>query len=385
MFLCQWHENNGAMITMPCSEQIMITFRNGWVQSLNIKSACFFPTLKAQSLHWDLLGHVNSEQLRTISYSSFGTSHLWTYQHINILIINHTMKTSEHYLVLIIPLGIAMLELPDDDEGDWTCEPSPVSKPPCKRPKLPEMCAAPRPVGQKPASQVALPDDDDVGFDLSMGGVSDGSGGSGGSGDNSGLKTWDDSTLITATNSIPSVVHCPYHDLLDYLKHPAPSCDAELRCHLWELFSAPRVTPAVRALNGRARRSFDLKHFWDLGETAFQRTVLQDILLLRPLCVMLSPPCTMVCQLQHSNWRRMKYKDRFVCLREALGLIDFSAWVAMVLLCLGLFFAMEHPEGSLAWTRDSVPLSWMLKNWFALATSTSIHTYQVKPSCNQTN
>ena len=195
--------------------------------------------------------------------------------------------------------------------------------------------------------------------------------------------------MILPSSLQPTVFHrwftAPTMTLLDYLKHPAPSCDAELRCHLWELFSAPRVTPAVRALNGRARRSFDLKHFWDLGETAFQRTVLQDILLLRPLCVMLSPPCTMVCQLQHSNWRRMKYKDRFVCLREALGLIDFSAWVAMVLLCLGLFFAMEHPEGSLAWTRDSVPLSWMLKNWFALATSTSIHTYQVKPSCNQTN
>ena len=41
----------------------------------------------------------------------------------------------------------------------------------------------------------------------------------------------------------------------------------------------------------------------------------------------------------------------------SLALIDFSAWVAMVQVKLGLFFAMEHPEGSLAWSRESVSLS----------------------------
>jgi hypothetical protein len=52
------------------------------------------------------------------------------------------MKTSEHYLVLIIPLGIAMLELPDDDEGDWTREPSPVPNHLANGPSCPR-CAQP--------------------------------------------------------------------------------------------------------------------------------------------------------------------------------------------------------------------------------------------------
>ena len=243
---------------------------------------------------------------------------------------------------------VAMFQLPDDDDGEWTCMPSPILQPSRKRCKT---LSAPRPVVPKPASQVALPDDDDGSIDLSNAGA--------GSGSDNGLRALDDSSLTSATNKIPSVVACPYLDLMDLLQNVTPSCEPELRCHLWEIFSAPRVTPAVRALNGRARRSFDLKHFWDLGETGFQRTILQDILLLRPLCLMLSPPCTMVCLLQHSNWGRIKSKDKWLSLQQALALIDWCMWVAKVQIVLGFFFAFEHPEGSLAWTRASAHLRWI--------------------------
>lgn len=42
-------------------------------------------------------------------------------------------------------------------------------------------------------------------------------------------------------------------------------------------------------------------------------------------------------------------------LKEALGHIDLSMWLAWFQISQGSFFAFEHPQGSLAWGRDSVP------------------------------
>lgn len=165
----------------------------------------------------------------------------------------------------------------------------------------------------------------------------------------------EDSSLKAAASRVASVVDNKYIDLLDILKGQVP-CAVEMRCHLWEIFSVPRCTPRVRELGGRARRSYDIKHYWDLSAESFQRTTMQDVLLLKPLCLFMSPPCTMVCSMQHSNWRRIKHKDKFMCLKEALDFIDFCAWLALLQLTMGLFFALEHPEKSLAWDRASVPL-----------------------------
>lgn len=160
----------------------------------------------------------------------------------------------------------------------------------------------------------------------------------------------EDQSLKHAVSQITSKVENPYGDLL--MGHYTP-CDTLLRCHLWELFSAPRLTPVMRQLGARARLSYDLKHFWDLGQESFQRAICQDILILRPLCVVLSPPCTYVCQLQHSNWKRMKNENKLLTLTEALHLIDFAMWVAMIQLKLGHFFVFEHPAGSMAWGREA--------------------------------
>lgn len=173
----------------------------------------------------------------------------------------------------------------------------------------------------------------------------------------------DDSSLKSAAASIPSVVKNPYMDLLDILRTPSKVSDPMLRCHLWELFSAPQCAPAVREMGGRARRSFDIKHMWDLSQEAFQRQTMQDVLLLTTLFLVLSPPCTWVSSLQHSNWNRIKNKTRrMMCLGEALTFIDYISWLALLQTVLVHFFIFKHPHGSLAWERESV--TWVaLKEW----------------------
>ena len=158
--------------------------------------------------------------------------------------------------------------------------------------------------------------------------------------------------LKDAAASILSQVDMPYEDLRDLIATAEPS---PLKCTLWEIFSAPRVGPSLRAMGGTSRRSYDLKHFWDLGEESYQRTLVQDVAILQPVFLMMSPPCTWVCQLIRSNWTRIAPQKRLLNLAQACGYIDFCMWLAGMQMARGDFFAMEHPAQSLAWTRDSVP------------------------------
>lgn len=166
------------------------------------------------------------------------------------------------------------------------------------------------------------------------------------------LRTFDDPTLKAAASRIPSVVFHPFRDLDSTLASPPP-CDPDLVDTLWEIYSVPRLGPIMNQLGGKSRRSYDLKHFWDLRDAAFQRCLLTDISILRPLGVMLSPPCTCVCQLMHSNWSRMDAKQRVLNLEDACLHIDLSMWIATFQLDHSRYFAFEHPGGSLAWDRES--------------------------------
>ena len=104
--------------------------------------------------------------------------------------------------------------------------------------------------------------------------------------------------------SIPSQIYMPYSDLVETMQHTRP-VDPNLQCTLWEVYSVPRLGPAVRSLGGSCRRSYDLKNFWDLKQEGFQRTLLTDVSILQPRALVLSPPCTWVSMLMHSNWNRV--------------------------------------------------------------------------------
>lgn len=168
------------------------------------------------------------------------------------------------------------------------------------------------------------------------------------------LVTYDSDKLKDAAMKIKSQVRMPYSDLAGYLTK-SPPAKSDLRCTCWELYSVPRIGPHIREFGGTCRRSYDIKTFWDLGEEGLQRTVLMDISVLQPYSVILSPPCTWVSMLMHSNWKRISKFKRILNLLEALNHIDFSMWIAALQHECGRYFVFEHPHGSLAWQRDSVP------------------------------
>ena len=148
----------------------------------------------------------------------------------------------------------------------------------------------------------------------------------------------------------------PFTDLnMHYHSPPIPNNDT--RCAFWEIFTQPRVAPVVRRRGGRSKRSVDIEmgKFWDLTSPDVQHCLLSDVCLLRPFFVMMSPPCTMVCQLVFSNWFRMDPVERNARLREALLFFDVCAWIASFQQVSGGYYCIENPEGSQAWKREAAP------------------------------
>ena len=163
---------------------------------------------------------------------------------------------------------------------------------------------------------------------------------------------YDDSTLKLAAKKIPSQIEHPFDDLRATLMNLRP-VDDSARCDLWEIFSLPRLQPVLVDLGGRCQRTYDIRHFFDLGLPALQRTLMQDCAMLQPKSLFLSPPCTWVSLLKHSNWSRVPREKRVINLVQACGLIDFSMWLAEHQVQSNNIFGFEHPGGSLAWERDS--------------------------------
>ena len=166
------------------------------------------------------------------------------------------------------------------------------------------------------------------------------------------LLEYDSQKLKSAARNIVSVCNSPYTDL-DALMTTQRPVDPFMQCTLWEVYSIPRLSPLLRELGGTCRRSYDLRNYWDLKEERFQRTLLQDVSILQPRALLLSPPCTWVSQLQHSNWQRINAVKRVLNLLEALHHIDFSMWLAKLQDDHNRWFIFEHPGQSLAWERES--------------------------------
>ena len=257
---------------------------------------------------------------------------------------------------------MSCLDLPDADDDGPTVEvcplPVPKQKPrasacksaskPRAKPKMKRPSSA-RTSGEPEALQ-ALPDSDDLGPVFS----SDEPCGS--HQVPKDYLEYDDDTLKAAAAKIPSNVMLPYSDL----PFGSPPASQNVRCTLWEIFSLPRLQATMQQLGGTCRRTYDIKHFWDLGIEVLQRTLLVDILVLQPLSTFLSPPCTWVSPLQHTNCKRMKVEKRVPNLIEAMQLIDMAMWIAYIQLTENRIFAFEHPDRSLAWDRDSV--TWFYQN-----------------------
>jgi hypothetical protein len=78
--------------------------------------------------------------------------------------------------------------------------------------------------------------------------------------------------------------------------------------HFMEVFSPPRIALVFRQRGYRAQYSFDLLEGHDLLDGAHRQMVRDKIKAHKPKYVMLSPPCTVFSQMQHSNESRRTWE-----------------------------------------------------------------------------
>ena len=247
------------------------------------------------------------------------------------------VKTPKHIpLPLADDTGVSEMILPSDDEGAIDLEiPSASVDPPARRPTA-APCRAVRSSGAAAVEPEIL--------------------------------DWESNRLKDAAAMIQSKVTIPYHDLVGMIQSANyATMGNEARDDLWEVYSCPRMTPKMRSMGGKASRSYDLAHYFDLSEENYQRLLIQDVCLCRPKFLMLSPPCRYVCQLMHSNWGKMPPQKRMLNLVQACNHIDMAMWLADIQLSNGNEFGFEHPGLSLAWGRESVTKLYNTKELFVVA------------------
>lgn len=120
--------------------------------------------------------------------------------------------------------------------------------------------------------------------------------------------------------------------------------------HFMEIFSNPRIAPKVALLGLRHGPSIDLGTGWNLLLASCRLNLLKLLDILCPLVVMLSPPCTVFSQVQHSMEGRRKnqteWEKRY---DDGLKLWDFACKIFRKQILAGRFAVMEHPWLATSW------------------------------------
>ena len=135
------------------------------------------------------------------------------------------------------------------------------------------------------------------------------------------------------------------------LQNPLLQCQD----HFWEVFCPPRIAPLIRSKGLSSQRSVDKLTGWDMSNDQVLRQLCIDWLSLRPLFVLVCPPCTFFSQLMYSNWPRMNEEKKNADFAEALKFLDFAMHLCRHQVRVGGYYIFEHPQGASSWKRASVP------------------------------
>lgn len=139
------------------------------------------------------------------------------------------------------------------------------------------------------------------------------------------------------------------------LASPLPGPGDGWKDAFMEVYSPPRVCLYVRKLGMTAGTSVDILSGYNLKEFGARRAVLDLLERCRPLCLLVSPPCTMYSQLQSLfNLRKMSPETLQMRWAEAHLHLDFSMFLCQYQARRGRFFIFEHPWRASSWERESV-------------------------------
>ena len=112
------------------------------------------------------------------------------------------------------------------------------------------------------------------------------------------------------------------------------------KAHFMEIYSPARVSRHVERRGLVSAGSYDLLTECDMLTWHGRAKVLRNVLQLRPLMLVSSPPCTMFSELMRL-WNLRQ--------REAMTLLDFGMEVCEIQDSAGRFWVHEHPHRASSW------------------------------------
>ena len=152
--------------------------------------------------------------------------------------------------------------------------------------------------------------------------------------------------------SLPSAVDSDVEDE-GHVPAPGPALAPGDQVAFMEVFSNPRIAPYCNELGLLTGPSVDLGTGWDLLLESAQHRLLHMITLLRPLVIMLSPPCTVFSQVQASMESRRKDLAKWARrYEEGKKLWDFAVQLFQVQIRAGRIAVLEHPWLATSWKLD---------------------------------
>ena len=117
-----------------------------------------------------------------------------------------------------------------------------------------------------------------------------------------------------------------------------------------EVFSMPRICPFVQQFGLRTAGSFDIHNGWNFLLAEARARCLALVRSLQPLVIMLSPPCTVFSQIQHSMKNRRRCYDEWnKTYAEGLALWKFALLIFKEQVTAGRFAIIEHPWLATSW------------------------------------
>ena len=120
-----------------------------------------------------------------------------------------------------------------------------------------------------------------------------------------------------------------------------------------EVYSLPRIAPAVCRLGLKVGPSLDLENGWDFRVVQRQGEAVRRVQELQPLVLMLSPPCTVFSQVQHTMLDRRDLDKWAARYAEGLCLWKFACRLFKLQVLAGRYAVLEQPWLATSWKLPS--------------------------------
>ena len=139
------------------------------------------------------------------------------------------------------------------------------------------------------------------------------------------------------------------------LRKSLESAKAEvLAADVSEVYSPPRVVPVAEKSGLKGGKSYDVLTGFDLRSEVDRRRMWKSLKADDPLLIILCPPCTPFCKMQHLNFGKMELSKALVLVGEGVEHLEICSGVMRWQHRRGRLFAFEQPDGSMAWKEECI-------------------------------